>query len=76
MQSEEKRPQGLKPALIFSLRGPEGPLFHGGAHSHGALTAVLSFMSYCRCVHSGVIPEPPRGLEGKTWLPARWKLKI
>ena len=47
MQSEEKRPQGLKPALIFSLRGPEGPLFHGGAHSHGALTAVLSFMSYC-----------------------------
>jgi hypothetical protein len=46
MQSEKKWPQGLKPALIFSLRGPEGPLFHGGAHSHGALTAVLSFMSY------------------------------
>ena len=44
MQSEKKWPQGLKPALIFSLRGPEGPLFHGGAHSHGALTAVLTFM--------------------------------
>jgi hypothetical protein len=26
-------PQGLKPALIAnSLRGPEGPLFHGDAH--------------------------------------------
>jgi hypothetical protein len=71
MQSEKKWPQGLKPALIFSLRGPEGPLFHGGAHSHGALTAVLTFMGYC----GAYIPEPPRGLEGKTWQPARWRLK-
>jgi len=31
--SEEKRPPRLKPALIsLGLRGPEGPLFHGGPH--------------------------------------------
>jgi hypothetical protein len=31
--SEEKRPPGLKPALIsLGLRGPEGPLFHGDPH--------------------------------------------
>jgi tetraacyldisaccharide 4'-kinase len=31
--AEEQRPPGLKPAVILEgLRGPEGPLFHGGAN--------------------------------------------
>jgi hypothetical protein len=41
--AEERRPQGLKPALIpNALRGPEGPLFHGDSYICEFFSSLLA----------------------------------
>ena len=59
MQSEgDERQPGLKPALIAEgLRGPEGPLFHGGARIWGFFRDLLELVSWTGLREGGQFPQ-------------------